>query len=342
MAMPNLNPFDFPMSAGIGMQGASLANYTRDSGGLAFLQGELEKREEKLKEPLTSVDYPRDMPLVTGGGWVDTISSFNVSYGTSGGSADGLMTNDTNEFPVVQADLSKQLYRVFMWGQIVRVGMIEQQKMRQIGRSLDQLFDKGLHLAYDKKLDENVYVGFPALGTYGLINHPDVTVVSAAPATAGGTDTAWSQKTADQILEDVNTAITTTLEASEHDRRGIANAILIPYEQFQYITTRKVGVTGDKSIYTFLMENNILSATSGEKLTIQPSVWCKQAGTGNKDRMVAYRNDKDMIHMDITVTLKRLYTMASPAHVAYLSPYVSQFSQVIFEYITHALYVDGI
>ena len=327
----------FPVTQ-VGPQGFPMAY---DASGLAFLTGELEKREEKLKEPLTAVTWPRDMPVITGGGWVDSISSFNVSYGSSGGTADGLISNDSNEFPVVQADVEKDVHRTFMWGHIIRVGMIEQQKMRQIGRSLDQMFDKGLHLAHDKKMDENVYVGFPAMGTYGLVNHPDVTTVSAPAHTSGGTDTEWENKTPDEILKDINSILTATIKASEYDERGMADSILIPYSQFEMLVSRKVGVTGDKSILTFLEENNI-AKKQGINLTILPCRWCDARGTGGADRMVAYRNSKDMIHLDITVPLKRLYTMPSPEHVAYLSPYVTQFSQIIPEYITHMMYMDGI
>ena len=39
-----------------------------DAGGMAFLVGELEKRDARLREPLASVDWPRDIPVESGGG----------------------------------------------------------------------------------------------------------------------------------------------------------------------------------------------------------------------------------------------------------------------------------
>lgn len=314
---------------------------TYDAGGMAFLVGELEKRDEKLREPLSSETWPRDMPIKTGGGFVDSIASFNVSYGSSGGSADGLMANDTNELPVVQADIDKDTYKVFLWGHIIKVPMIDQEKLQKIGRSLDQLFDKGLRLNHGKKMDENVYYGFPKYGSYGLVNSPSVTSVVADPHTASGTDTQWSAKTPAEILRDINRALTATITASEYDNRGMANHILIPWDQYTYIITTELSDGSGISIIDFLMQNNIASK-QGIDLTIVPCRQCKGAGTSGKDRLVAYRNDEDMIGMDVTVPLRRMFTQPSAQHLAYLTPYVTQFSQVQWHYLTHAIYIDGI
>ena len=43
--------------------------------GLAFLNGELEKRDPKLYEPLTSVTWMRDIVADTGGGWSEYTSN---------------------------------------------------------------------------------------------------------------------------------------------------------------------------------------------------------------------------------------------------------------------------
>lgn len=336
--MNNLRMSDYPM---LSLDAAPGGIMQFDAGGMAFLVGELEKRDEKLREPLSSVTWMRDMPVKTGGGFVDSIASFNVSYGSSGGTADGLMQNESNELPVIQADIEKDSYRVFMWGHILKVPMIDQEKLQKVGRSLDQIFDKGLRLNHDKKMDENVYYGFPKYGSYGLVNHPSVTSVVADPHTTGGTDTQWNVKTPAEILHDINNVLTGTIAASEYDNRGMANHILIPWEAYTYIVTTELSDGSGKSILTYLMENNI-ATKQGIDLTIVPCRQCKGAGTGGSDRMVAYRNDEDMIGMDITVPIRRLFTQPSAEHLAYLTPYVTQFSQVQFKYLTHAMYVDGI
>ncbi len=311
------------------------------SGGMAFLVGELEKRDEKLHEPLTSITWPRDMPVKTGGGWVDSVSVFDVSYGTTGGSNDGLIGNETNDLPMMQADIGKDAYRVLQWGHILSVPLIDQQKLQKIGRNLDDILNKGLHLAYDKMVDKSVYTGFEKAGTHGLVNDPQITTVVAAPHTSGGTDTEWVNKTPDEILADVNRLLLGTWEASEYDLSGMANHVLLPPKQYAYLVQTKVGVTGDKSILQFLIENNI-GKNQGIDIVFAPCQYCVGAGTSGKDRMVGYCNDVDRVRFDITVPLQRMLTQASARDMAYLTPYVSQFSELQWPYRQHAMYEDGI
>lgn len=320
--------------SGFMMDAASIAT------GMAFLRGELEKFDEKLHHPMTSTTWPRDLPVKTGGGWVDAVSMFDVSYAFSGGNNKGLIGGETNLLPRVQADIAKESVRTFVWGLNLVVPYLDQQKLQKIGRNLEEILDKGLRLAYDKMMDQNAYTGI-AENAYGLVNDPNITTVSAAPHTPGGTDTEWVYKTPDEILADVNRLILATWEASEYDLTGMANHILMPPAHYAYLVKTKVGVTGDKSILTFLKENNI-GKDQGVEPFFAPSTWCKNAGTGGADRMVGYCNDVDRVRFDITVPLQRIMTQADANSLAYLSPYVSQFSEIQWPYRTHAMYMDGI
>lgn len=321
--------------AGLFMDAASI------SGGLAFLTGELAKRDEKLHEPLTSTTWPRDMPVKTGGGFVDSVEMFDVSYATTGGSDEGLIGPESTELPTVQADIGKESSKVFYWGHILKVPLIDQQRLQKIGRSLDDILDKGLHLAYDKAMDKSVYIGFQNHGSYGLVNDPKIVTVVADPHTASGEDTDWASKTPDEILSDINRVLVETWAACEYDVSGMANHILIPPKQYTMLVERKVGVTGDKSILSYLLENNI-GKNQHVDVQVYPSRWCEKAGTGGKDRMVAYCNDLDRVRFNQTVMLHRVMTQASAADIAYLSPYIAQFSELEWPYRQHAMYMDGI
>lgn len=325
-----------------GIQAGMMMDASAVSGGMAFLVGELEKRDEKLHEPLTSTTWPRDMPVKTGGGWVDSVSTFDVSYASTGGTDGGLMGGESNELPIIQADIGKDSYKTFTWGHTLKVPLIDQQRLQKVGRSLDEVLTKGLHLVHDKMLDQSVYMGFPDRGSYGLVNSPIIPSVTAAESASGADEkTKWVNKTPDEILADVNRIQLATWTASEYDLSGMANHILIPPENYAYIVHTKVGVTGDKSILTYLLENN-LGHNQGVDLVIAPSRWCVGSGTGGKNRMVGYCNDTDRVRFDITVPLQRMLTQASAEHVAYLTPYVTQFSEVQWVYTQHAMYVDGI
>ena len=53
-----------------GFPAACMPGRSTIDSGMAFLEGELEKRDAKLREPLSSVTWPRDIPVRTGGGFV--------------------------------------------------------------------------------------------------------------------------------------------------------------------------------------------------------------------------------------------------------------------------------
>lgn len=309
--------------------------------GMAFLEGELEKRDAKLREPLASVTWPRDIPVRTGGGFVENVASFAVNYASSGGASSGVQGKQTGDIPIMQADLSRDSFRVFTWSHVLKVPIVEHEMMLRIGRSLDEILDRGIHLAHDKQLEKSVYTGMAEFGTTGLVNSAGIAVDTAAPHTSGGSDTQWSGKTAAEIIRDVNDAVNATWAACEYDVSGMANHILLPPAQFALLRSMPVSANGERSIYAYLMENNV-AAEQGVSLSIHPCRWCVGAGADGSDRMVCYCNNEDRVRFDLTVPLHRVMTQPSAADLSYMTPYMSQFSEVQWLFTEHARYVDGI
>lgn len=328
----------------VSVPGGAIKSYTMDSAalgtGMAFLVGELEKRDPKLLEPLTSTTWQRDIVASTGGGWVEFSSNYFVDYATTGANHRGIIGGQTTAIPTLQANITKDNWRVFTWSNIVKVPFVDQQKLQGIGRSLDQIYDKGLRLNYNKMVDENVYTGFADFGTEGLVNNSNVTS-SMAALNAGGTSRQWKDKTPDEILNDVNSAITNAWANSGYDVDGIPNHIGLPPALYSYIVGTKVSQAADKSILNYLLENNIAKA-NGVNLVIVPMRQLIGAGTGSSNRMIAYVNADDKVTFDITVPLSRVLTQPSVEHMAYMTAYAGQIGQVKILYTQCIEYVDGI
>ena len=309
-------------------------------GGLSFLTAELEKVDTKLREPLTSVTWQRDIVAKTGGGWVEFTSNYFVNYGTTGGNADGILGGQSNAIPAMQADIQKTPYKVFSWGHLFRVPFVDQEKLQNIGRNLEEILTKGIGLNYQKTIDQLVYKGFAAYGVTGLVNDANITAAAVAN-NAGATSKLWTAKTPDEILYDVNTIIVQAWAASEYDLSGIPNHIMIPPAQFAYIVSTKVSTAGNVSILNYLLENNV-AKSQGVDLVIVPSRWCVGSGAGSTDRMVAYVNDEDKVNFDLTVPLTRIMTQPVVTEMAYVTAYAAQMGQVKFLYTQCARYGDGI
>ena len=312
------------------------------AGGMAFLESELEKRDPKVREPLTSVTWMRDIPVKSGGGWVDFTSNLFVDYGISGPNGYGIQGNQTTTIPIVQANLTKDIYRTFNWGNVLKVNFIDVQKLQGAGRSLDDMLDKGVKLNWNKSLDQLTYQGpFASAAFPGLMNNANVTATTVATGASGSK--LWVNKTPAEILYDVNTVMVSTWAASQYDLTGMANHILIPPAQFAYIASQLVSGNGSVSILTYLLDNNI-GKSQGIDLKIFPSRWCIGAGAGATDRMLAYVNDEDRVVLDVTVPIQRVMTTPniSSGGGAYLTLYQGQFGVVKFLYFQPALYADGL
>lgn len=309
------------------------------STGMAFLEGELEKRDPKIREPLTSVTWPRDIVAESGGGWVDFTSTMNVDYATSGGNDNSLVGGATDVISLVQANINKDVYKVFTWAQGMKIPFVDSQKFQTIGRSIDSILDRGVRLNYNKSVDQLVYRGFTSVGFTGLVNDANI-VRSTAPNGAAGSPL-WQNKTVDEILWDVNKTLTEAWAASEYDESAIPNHLLLPPDKYAYIVSTRIGTSGDENILDYLLRNN-LATNRGGNLYIAPCRWCSGAGTEKTDRMVAYVNDRDKVYFDLPVPLTRAMTQPVALQFAYITIYAAQMGQVKWLYYQPARYMDGI
>jgi hypothetical protein len=326
-----------PEGAPVRMNDAAIAN------GGAFLISELERRDPRIREPLMSLTYPRDIPVKTGGGWVEYITALNIDYGIAGGSADGAVhAGGANTVPVIQANFGRDMFKTHIYSSIMRIMFVDMQRQQVTGRSLDQLLTDGIRLNYDKHMEQNVYMGIGRFGTTGLLNNPNVTARNVATGAGGVTKwTGANGKTPDEILLDVNNAIMAGWAASEYDLSAIPNHILLPYEQYNYIATTKVTPLAEKTILTFLMENNI-ATKNGVDLFIGATMWNKGAGAGGTDRMVAYVHNDRFIATEELVPLARTMTQPNIDALAYDSVYMANISEVEIFYFQPIVYFDGI
>jgi hypothetical protein len=303
-----------------------------------FLMKELEKVDDVILEPLTSTEWPRDMPVVTGGGLLETVASIDVTYASTGGDDDNLFFDMANDIPVIQADMSKSVARCFNFAEYMAFSVMEREKMMGIGRDPETFLNKGIRLHCDKLIDRNCYVGFNKVNSTGLINNPNITRVSAASA-AGGGGTGWDVKTADEILADINTVISTLWKENDCSPDALPNHILVPVEQFGLLVTRKVSDDSERSILTYVLENNI-ATQQGADMVISPCKYCSHAGSSSSDRMVVYCNSVDRVCFNLTQPLRRMETEYAEMRIKI--PYIAQFSEVRFLYPSTVRYMDGI
>lgn len=310
------------------------------SSGLAFLTGELEKVDAKIRQPLSTLTYARDLPIKTGGGWVESLSAMGINYGIQGGGQkDSIIASGANEIPVIQADMNKAVFKTHVFAAVMRIFWVDIQRSKITGRSLEQMATDGIRAAYDKHMEKNAYLGFKEYDTFGLFNQPTVKVQQVADGAKS--KKTWRDKTPDEILRDVNEAIAECWKNAEYDRSAIPNSILIPYEQLIYISTTRLDDLGQETILSFLLKHNTAKA-NGVDLTIAATQYAKGAGVGATDRMVCYVNDDRFIAMEELVSLNRSLTQNKTDTLSYDSVYTANISEVEVFYDQPICYYDGI
>ena len=294
-----------------------------------------------LREPLTSTTCPRDINIESGGGWVEATSAFNVEYGVTGGQADGV-GGVQNNIRRIQADFSKDLYKVMPYEVAMSVKIQDQLRGAVTGRSIEQVYDDGIRLDFDKYMDINTYLGQSQYGTTGIVNDPNITAVSVAQGASK--QTTWKSKTPEEILQDINNAILDAWKAAQYDNSAIPNHILIDPANFAYLNMTPLtvaGVQGGISIMKYLTENNI-AAQKGVDLFIGECRFCEGAGSGSTNRLVAYRNEKRFVGMDVPVPMSRVMTQPNIQTASYDSLYMADVGQVKIHYYEPFIYRDGI
>lgn len=323
---------------------------TCDSTG-SFYINELERMDQTLHEPLAAVTWGRDIMLREDVTIADEISSYTISsyaaasgLGTGVGVGGGKMWigKDSTAIVGVALDIARTPHPLRLWGMEVKYTIPELESALRLGRPVDQQKYEGMQLQHQMDIDAQVYIGDINTGDTGLFNNATVAATNVLPGASGSTK--WNQKSADEILADVNTGLTTTWAATGY--AVIPSELRLPPAQFGYITTQKVSNAGNVSILKYVQENNLLTTSNGQKLNIQPVKWLIGAGAGGTigtlntvDRMVFYTNDKNRVRFPMTLLQRTPIQYESIWHK---TTYFCRLGVVEWVYPETGGYFDGI
>lgn len=330
--------------------------------GFAFLQSQLELIDTDLVRPLQAVTHKRDIAVEVGGGFPEFISAFASNYATTGTAYFGLQGTNNTEIPEAQADIQKGIWRTYVWAMGMTITYIDLRRMEVALRtgqappfSLQDLYEDAIETNWVKALDFVVYAGF--LGDPGLINNPNVPEYTVATGASGST--LWTSKTPQEILSDVNTALNTTVENSGYSaEEGMADRLLIPYEQFAFLT-QPMAIGGSNVAVSTIeyIEKQCVASHHGVdfKINFLPDPWISGVGAGNTNpagsptggnglnRGCFYKNSKKSLYLKVPQPFtKAMIVPTTRAGGAYETMYAGCVSQVIFKRTQTQVYADGI
>jgi hypothetical protein len=297
-----MNPREFQQNLIALRSGMVLSDAAAAATGQTFLMAELAKLDPVVRLPLENYTYLRDIPIDRGGGWIMNHIAHNVDFRGPRDESAGSQTNDSR---VIEYNVNQDTWPVFPYQVRIRIPIVESLRMAQVGRSPQDLLDKGVRVDYSKTLDNRAYAGFR--GNQGLINNSTITQ-TALPATGTGSTTTWSTKTAIAILGDFNFMANSIWKASGSAPGAMPDRFLVPSDQW-VLLTQPMAIVGGPSGYASILDyvkKNYLGSAFGIEPDIYPlPVWLDAQGTGATQEIIAYKYDKDCLSLGIPQEITR-------------------------------------
>ncbi len=317
---------------------------TKDSA-LAFYVNQLDNLDKRLYMPLTSVSWGRDIKLRSGITMSNESSSFIQSAFAAGGSLSNgngssggnmpWISPETNAIQGVSIDGTRVVSPLRLLAREISFTSVELDRSQLLGQPIDAQKTDALNILYQMNIDQMVYIGATEVGQTGLFNTSSITSGSVANGVSGSS--LWTNKTPDEILEDVNNLLESTWSASAF--AVCPGELRLPPAQFSLLTTIKVSSAGNVSVLKYIEDNSIALKINGKALNIQPVKWLTGRGAASADRMVAYTNEEDRVRF-VMVPIRR--ETAYYSGIRFVAPYLWAFGGMEFVYPETLQYADGI
>ena len=269
--------------------------YTRDAQQSAFnfvvnQSTMIETQVVRIQYP--DVQYPDLVPVdtATGNEWVKSITYYSQDMV---GRADWFHHN-AMDVPI--AELTREKFERGM--EMAAIGYrwtIEEvaQAMNTPGLSLTADKATACRRAYEEFVDNIALRGSTAKNMQGLINSSLVTATTA-PADGAAGATTFASKTNDQVIRDINSALTGIAQGTNW--LYYADTLLLPPAVLVGMAGRIIQYT-QITLLEWIKQYNVLTVQTGRPLTLAGVRGLETAGLGGISRMVAYRRDPQVLKM---------------------------------------------
>lgn len=298
--------------------------------GFAFLESQLSYIESKMYEvQYKKITYPQVIPISTEPGeWAESVVYY---YSDRKGEAK-FVGSKALDVPIAQVGTNRVITSVELGAIGYEYSDEELRQAIYLNRSLPQLQANAAREAYEDFAQIVGYFGNVTSNLPGFLNNVNVPTATVVNPGAG---TEWVNKTADEIIFDVNDFLGDIFVDSLQIER--ADTLLLPTQQWNYIASTPRATFSDTSILEYLISKSpYLSSTED----VIPLVELAGIGVGGTDRMVGYTKTTDKVVYYIPMPLR--FTEPQRQGLGFLVPGQFKLGGVEFRYPASARYGDGI
>ncbi len=301
----------------------------RDAGeALAYLISQLAYTEGQMFEKMyTPMQFREFVPITNEGSWADTIRYELMDWAGVGKRISGA----GHDLPSVDVQFGERTFPVVTGG--IKYGYNYEEMMKSyFFRKPLPTARQGAALNGAERHLNNVAL-FGEGNLTGLFNNANVPQGNAPTGT-------WGSASVTNILADFNTMLYNVLNNTGNN--DYPTDVLMAPSAFQFIATKPLDTANasNKTVLTYLQDNNFVTATTGKKLNIRPAFGLNTAGSGSTRRMMAYVKDQNRLKMHIPVEVQFLAPQFF--NLATNVPGTYRYSGVEVRYPKSAYYMDNI
>ena len=256
---------------------------------LGFLINQTSFIEQQVNEIVyPDIQYPQLIPVDTSAGeFVKSVTYYSADkYGEA-----NWINGNADDIPLAGTEMTQFQTPVYTAAIGYSFGWEEVNQAMLLGSNLQADDAAAARRAYEEMVDRVAILGDASKGFQGLINNSSVNAASATNGDWGGTGT-----TSDQVLEDVNNALLAVGSSTLYT--SIADTLLLSFGKMNFLATTRLGDT-DRTLLSFLRENNTYTAMTGRPLTIRGVRGLETAGANGTERMIAYRRDPSVLKLHV-------------------------------------------
>lgn len=297
---------------------------------LGFVRSQTTHVEAEVNETVyPDIQYPALVPVDTSAHpFAQTVTYYSSDkYGKA-----GWINGNADDIPLAGTERAEHKTSVYTAAIGYGWGWEEVNHAMMLGMNLQAEDASAARRAYEEMVDDVAMTGDSSKNFQGLINHSAVT---ASGATTGG----WGAATTTQILKDINDAL--QLVHTGTNTAVLADTLLLPFTKFNQIATTYMSADNSRTVLSAVMEGNVYTAMTGQRLTIRGIRGLDTAGAGSTARMVAYRRSPQVLKLHIPMP-HRFLPVYQDGPLHFVVPGVFRLGGLDVRRPKEIVYVDGI
>lgn len=274
-----------------------------DSAETIFFDRELEARKSKtydvVKAPLKAFEL---IPVSTeAGAGAETIAY--EQYDEVGVAK--IIANYADDLPRADVKGKEFFARVKSVGNSYGYSLQEVRAARMAGKPLEQRKANAAARAQRETWNRIAFYGDAEAGLQGFLTNPNIPDGSVAQGAGAGNPRAWSGKTPDEILKDMNEIANSIVDVTNGAERP--DTLVLPIAQYTHIASTPRSSTSDTTILDFFLQNNpFITAVEWANELDSAQLAANGVSGFTGDVMVAYRRDPDVLTLEMPVMFEQL------------------------------------